>query len=310
MAPTSLSVRVGVAWTPRGADLRDGTYRRLVEALERIGYDSIWLADTAALEGVAPLPALTAAALWTERLKLGTGVLVLPPRNAVLLARELATLDVLSGGRLLPAGGLGIAAGPERDALGVPRGERVARLEEVVTVVKALWTGDPVTFDGRFCALDGTVIAPVPHRRRLELWLGGTARPALERVGRIADGWLASFIGPEDFARAVTVIRRSADEAGRSIDPDHYGTTVHAVRTAGELGDAHRRLLGLAPNVAPEDHVAVGAAALRELLERFIVGGATKFVVVPVADDPIGWLEELYDEVVAPLEAAGGPGPR
>jgi len=301
---------VGVSWTPTGDALRDGTYRRVVEALERIGYDSIWVPDTAALDGVAPLPALTAAALWTERLKLGTSVLVLPPRSPVLLARELATLDVLSSGRLLPAGGLGIAAGPERDALGVPRGERVARLEEVVMVVKALWSGEPVTYHGRWCTLDGTVLAPRPHRRRIELWLGGTARPALERVGRIADGWLGSFIGPDAFADAVDVIRGAAAAAGRTIDPDHYGTTVHAVRSPRELRADHRRLLDLAPGVAPGDHVATGTAELRDLLGRFVASGATKFVVVPVADDPVAWLEELFVDVVAPLEAAGGAGPR
>ena len=104
-----LSVRVGVGWNPFAGDgLADGRFWEAVEAMEELGYDSVWLADTAALPGAAPLPMLAAVAARTERLKLGIGVLVLPPRNPVLLARELATVDVISGGRLLPAGGLGI----------------------------------------------------------------------------------------------------------------------------------------------------------------------------------------------------------
>src|SRR5690606_37344215 len=125
--------------------------------------------------GAAPLPALAAVAARTQRLKLGTSVLVLPPRNPVLLARELATVDALSGGRLLPAGGLGIDAPAELAAMGVARGERAARLEESVAIVRALWSGEPVTRRGRFWSLTGVAIAPRPHRPRLELWLGGSA---------------------------------------------------------------------------------------------------------------------------------------
>ena len=126
-----LSVRVGVGWNPFAGDgLADGRFWEAVEAMEELGYDSVWLADTAALPGAAPLPMLAAVAARTERLKLGIGVLVLPPRNPVLLARELATVDVISGGRLLPAGGLGINIPAELEAMGVRREERVGRLEE------------------------------------------------------------------------------------------------------------------------------------------------------------------------------------
>ena len=101
--PPKLTVRVGVGLNPfAGSGLADGGFWAAVETMEALGYDSIWLSDTAALGGIAPLPALAAIAMRTERLKLGTSVLVLPPRNPVLLARELATIDVLSGGRLLP----------------------------------------------------------------------------------------------------------------------------------------------------------------------------------------------------------------
>ena len=125
-----------------GTGVADGGFWAAVDTMEEVGYDSIWLSDTAGLGGMAPLPALAAIAARTERLKLGTSVLVLPPRNPVLLARELATIDTLSGGRLLPAGGLGIDLPSEIEAMGVPREERAARLAESIMLIKALWSGD------------------------------------------------------------------------------------------------------------------------------------------------------------------------
>ena len=207
-----LSVRVGVGTSPFAGDgLADGTFWELVETLEATGYDSLWLSDTARLGGVAPLPVLAAVAARTERIKLGTSVLVLPPRNPVLLARELATVDALSGGRMLPAGGLGVNLPAELEAMGVPRGERAARLEESVRIIKALWPGEPVTLRGRFWSLTDVTLTPRPRRAKLEIWLGGSAPAALRRIGRIADGWLASFVEP------------GGVRDGRGSDPGHRG---------------------------------------------------------------------------------------
>lgn len=296
-------MRVGVGWNPFGGDgLADGRFWEAVDAMEEIGYDSIWLADTAALGGVAPLPALAAVAARTERLKLGIGVLVLPPRNPVLLARELATVDVISGGRLLPAGGLGINLPAELEAMGVAREDRVARLEEAVRIIKALWPGDPVTMQGRFWSLTDTQLRPLPVRRKLELWLGGSAPAALRRIGRIADGWLGSFVGPGEFEGMVDTIRSAAAEAGRSIDEDHYGATVFAAPDASELPAAARALLGRRPELAREDHIAYGTDELRDLLGRFRSAGATKFVTIPIAGDLVPWLGQMHAEAIGPFE--------
>ena len=203
------TVRVGVGWSPldRGS-LGTPRFFETMSVLEELGYDSIWLSDTATGAGGAPLPLLAAIAARTTRLKLGTSVLVAPPRQPVLLAKELATIDLISGGRLFPAFGLGIDEPSEVAALGVPREERVARLEETVAVVRELWRGEPVTFAGRFTNLAGAVLSPRPARPRLEIWLSGSSPPALRRTGRLGDGWLASRIGPDAFADGV---------------PDHQG---------------------------------------------------------------------------------------
>jgi probable F420-dependent oxidoreductase len=305
VAAEPLSVRVGVGWGLFDPEPRAERLWRAVDAMEEIGYDSIWLSDTATRPDLAPLPALAAIAARTTRLKLGTGVLVVPPRNPVLLARELATIDLLSDGRLLPAAGLGIDEPAEREAMGVDGSERVARLEESLAVMRMLWTGDPVTFEGRFARLTGVRLSPRPKRRKLEIWLGGHAPKALERIGRIGDGWLGSFVSPEDFARKADAIRAAAAAANRSIDEDHYGMTLFAARAETDIPAGVRALVARRPGLDIGDSVAVSAAGLRGLLERFRAVGATKFVVFPLAaDDPEGWLAELFEQAVAPVEAA------
>jgi probable F420-dependent oxidoreductase len=300
-----LSVRVGVGWGLFDPEPRAERLWRAVDAMEEIGYDSIWLSDTATRADLAPLPALAAIAARTTRLKLGTGVLVVPPRNPVLLARELATIDMLSDGRLLPAAGLGIDEPAEREAMGVDGKERVARLEEALAVIRLLWAGEPVTYEGRFTRLTDVRLSPRPKRRKLEIWLGGQAPKALERIGRIGDGWLASFVSPGDFGRKADAIRAAAATAGRSIDEDHYGMTLFAARAEADVPEGVRALVARRPGLRAEDCVAISVTGLRELLARFRAVGATKFVVFPLAaGDPEDWLAELFEQAVAPVEAA------
>jgi len=303
--PAKLTVRVGVGLNPfAGSGLADGTFWASVETMEELGYDSIWLSDTAALGGMAPLPALAAIAARTEKLKLGTSVIVLPPRNPVLLARELATIDALSGGRLLPAGGLGIDLPAEIEAMGIPRDERAARLAESITLIKALWNGEPTTVHGRFWSVTDLRLTPRPKRRKLEFWLGGRAPAALRRVGELADGWLASAVSPDEFPEMLATIRAAAAGADRTIDEDHYGATVFAAPREEEITDEVAERLRLRRGLERRDYLALGTGELRELLDRFLAVGACKFVVVPVARDLPGWLRELHCEVVAPVEAA------
>jgi len=302
-----MSIRVGIGIGPFGEDdVSPGGLLRYVERVEELGYDSIWLSDSATMAGPAPLPALAAIAARTTRLKLGTSVLVAPARNAVLLAKELATVDALSAGRLLPAFGLGIDSEPEAGAIGVARAERAARTEEAIEIVRLLWSGGPVTYDGRYASLAGVSLSPAPLRPSLDIWLGGSSPAALRRTGRLADGWLGSFVSPEELTGCVQRIVEAAGEAGREIDDDHYGTTLFAAPSRASLSPAALSLLGLRPDLALDDHVAIGARALRELLERFIEAGASKFVVVPIAEDLSAWLEELRVEAVAPVEEITG----
>src|SRR3954451_14037709 len=189
-----LTIRVGVAPPPRLRTVEE--LWRFVDALEELRYDSICLGDSATRTGFASVPALAAIAARTRRLKLGANVFVLPARNPVLLAKELATIDAISGGRLLPAAGLGIDAPVERDALGIGRGDRVPRLEEALEVIRLLWSGSPVSYEGLTCRLDGVRLDPRPTRPRLEFWLGGRARPAPGWVGRLGARGVGSVVSP------------------------------------------------------------------------------------------------------------------
>src|SRR4051795_12239391 len=188
-----LTIRVGVAPPPQLRAVDE--WWRFVDALEDLGYDSIWLSDSATRPGLASVPALAAVAARTRRLKLGANVFVLPARNPVLLAKELATIDAISGGRLLPAGGLGVDAPVERGALTIGRGDRVPRLEEALEVIRLLWSGSPVSYEGRTCRLDGVRLQPRPAAPPPAVWPGGRA-PAGSRGRRDPGSSSGSAVAP------------------------------------------------------------------------------------------------------------------
>ena len=171
-------------------------------------------------------------------------------------------------------------------AIGVARSERAARTEEAIEIVRLLWGGGPVTYSGRFASLDGRHAlagADPPGARHLARRIepGGAAadgedRRRLDRLVRVT--------------RRAHRLRRSGSSRrrptqGATIDDDHYGTTLFAAPSLDELPPQARSLLSLRPDLAFDDHVAIGTAALHALIERFVEAGASKFVVVPIADD-------------------------
>ena len=157
---------------------------------------------------------------------------MLPGRNPVLLAKQWATLDRMSNGRALPAFGLGVAephgaTGVRRDA----REERAALFDEALPLMRRLWSEDVVDHDGPRFHYEGISIAAKPAQERLDVWLGGRVPSELRRVGRLGDGWLPSFCTPEMVAEGRVVVEKAAAEAGRAIDPEHFGAMVFYART-------------------------------------------------------------------------------
>jgi probable F420-dependent oxidoreductase len=287
-----MKVRIGYGLGVQG--LRDlARFGELVDGLEDRGFDSLWLSERLTGDAPDPLVGLAFAAGRTRKLKLGTSVQVLPGRNPADVAKEWASLDQLSGGRALPAFGLGVANPAEQQAFGVAREERAAWFDEALPLVRRLWTEDAVDHDGPRFSYRGLSVRPKPMQQPPDVWLGGRAKSELRRVGRLGDGWLPSFSTPGEVAAGRVVVEEAATDAGREIEVEHYGALVIYVR------DAIPELLATAiksrrPDADPAELVPVGLPALRAHLERFLEHGFSKLVLVP-AHDPASWGDELDD---------------
>jgi probable F420-dependent oxidoreductase len=294
-------VRIGVGLgTMTGSGTAD-QFNAVVDRCEALGFDSLWMSERIGAPAPDPMIALAVAAGRTTRMKLGTSVLVLPGRNPVILAKEMATLDVLSNGRFLPAVGLGAVDPPEQRAFGVERSERGRRHDEALAMMRQCWTGEVFSHHGEFYAMDDVQVLPRPRQSKLDVWLGGIAPSELRRVGRVGDGWLPSFCSPADIADSRPVIEQAAADAGRSIDPQHYGALVSY--SDGPLPDRfieliERRRPGLDPRA-----VIPTRDDLPALLREFIDAGASKFVIIPLVGDadPNHELGVLADALL-PLE--------
>jgi probable F420-dependent oxidoreductase len=300
-----MKIRIGYGLGTRTVTNDGEQFAAFVDDLERLGFDSLWLSERISGDAPDPLIALSFAAARTAKLKLGMSVLVLPGRNPVLLAEELATLDRLSSGRLLPAFGLGVADPHEQQAFGVARGDRAKIFDEALPLLRRFWVEDAVDHDGTWFHYEGVRVRPRPVQQPLDLWLGGIAPSELRRVGRLGDGWLPSFCTPEDVAAGAAEIRRVAEDHDREIDPEHFGALV--AYGHGELPEVVLEILARRrPDlVDPRQLVPAGIDALRERLEAMVEVGASKFVVVPF-DEPggDGWRDELEAVAAAlkPLE--------
>lgn len=295
-----MKIRIGFGLGTRTLANDAERFGALVDELERLGFDSLWLSERISGEGPDPITGLAFAAGRTTKLKLGTSVLVLPGRNPVVLAKELASLDRLSGGRLLPAFGLGVAEPAEQAAFGVRREERARRFDEALPLLRRLWTEEVVDHRGEFYACAGVSVRPKPVQDPIDVWLGGIAPSELRRVGRLGDGWLPSFSTVDEVRAGIATILEEAALNGRSIDPEHFGALV-AYRT-GPLPDAVIELVRRRrPGLDPEELIPE-RAALAERIERFVAVGASKFVVLPTVE-PADWDTELglIAEMLLPL---------
>lgn len=299
-----MKIRVGVGFGTQ-ASLDAETFFGAIDACESLGWDSVWLSERVASEILDPVVSMAAVAARTERLKFGTSVMVLPGRNPVLVAKELASIDVLSKGRLVAAFGLGSDVPSEHEAFGVDRRERAGRTEEATVLIKRLWTEDGVTHEGKYYSVHDLTLRPRPVQTpSIDVWFGGHSLPACRRVGRVGDGWLPSFIAPSEYAGKADAIRAEAAAHGREIEEEHYGALVAWLPSE----EGAELLLDVAArrrrDVDPRELVVVGdEAALVERFQRFIDAGASKFVVIPLAIGDWGEaLAQLYDKVAAPLE--------
>ncbi len=272
----NLKVRIGVSLS--GDDKADGaSFAERVDELEERGIDSLWLSELVYSPLVDPFIGMAYALSRTTSLKVGTGVAVLPGRSPILVAKQLASLARLAPKRVLPVFGLSPARPDERVAFPVPKGQRGAVFDESLEVVRRLLREPSVSFHGEFFDIDDASIGE-PPQPPLDIWLGGSAPAGLRRIGRYADGWLGSFITPEEAAAGVETIKAAAAEAGREIDPDHYGISLPVA--FGELPPQLISFIRMRrADVDLASLIPQGWDEARALIARYIEAGLSKFVV-------------------------------
>jgi probable F420-dependent oxidoreductase len=288
----AVKIRFGVSLGSRVEELP-----RIVDRLESAGVDSLWFSELVYTPAVDPFAGMAYTLGRTDRLKVGTSVAVLPGRNPVLVGKALASLAALGPKRVLPAFGLRPASPAEWDLFPVPDGQRAAVFDEALEVLRALLTGDEVTFAGRFFQLTAASLGirpPVP----VDIWLGGSAPAAFRRIGRLADGWLGSFLTPDEARAARESIERAAAEAGRAVEPDHYGLSL-AVADGGLPDEIAAAVRTRRPDVDPAELVAGDWPQLHRQLDGLIAAGLSKFVIRPVGDTPSDeFIDRFIDELL------------
>jgi probable F420-dependent oxidoreductase len=255
----------------------------VLEQVEACGFDSVWMSDVPSLPATDPLLGVAFAAAVTERLHLGINLIPFGSEPYVV-AHRLAQLDRLSGGRLLVTLVPGLDLPGERAALGTAGLHRGRLMDTVLPAVRALLA-------------EGLPVGPA--QQPLELWLGGSGPEAVERAGRLADGWLGSLVSPRRAGEIRAGITAAAGVAGRVFDPEHFGLSLGYARSAADVERAAaRRSVAIRPRrpdldpVDPSELLPVGAGALRHLVGQLVDEGISKFVVRPVG--PVGdWAAEL-----------------
>lgn len=304
--------------------------RGWLAAVEELPIDSVWqgghlLPRTGTGEAITRLALMTA---WTERVRVGTAILLLPLYHPVIVAKQVADLDARSGGRLSLGVGVGGEFPQEFEAVGVPVGERGPRTDESIDVLRALWSRQPVTHHGRFFDLDEVTLEPVvlPGAASSPMQLGGPPvivsgrkPPAMRRAARRGDGWLPYLVSPDAYARTVAGIRDEAEAIGRDLDADGFEWMVYlycSVRADGDrarddvgtflggaYGDKPREMLDrIAPSGNPDEVAA--------RLQQYVDAGVRHFVISPAAPaDTLEIIQLAATEVLPQLRVpAGGAG--
>jgi len=282
--------------------------RKFVVRAEALGYDSLWvqeqmISDAAILE---PVALLTYVAALTSRVRLGTAVLLTVVRNPVELAKTLATIDQLSGGRLI----VGVAIGGEttpHEIFGVPREQRARRFIEGLKVMKALWNEPKATVSGDFWNFTDVAMEPKPAQKpHPPIWFGARTELALKRAARLGDGWMGpGSSSSAEFVRHMELIKRLLDEAKR--DPATFSISKRvyiAIDDNRDIAEQRlRRWFGArykSPDMAPRVSIYGSRTECVDKLGALVRAGAQHLLLDPVYDH-VEQMELLATEVVPAL---------
>lgn len=272
--------------------------RDWLAAVEELPVESVWhgghvLPRTGTGEVITRLALLTA---WTERVRVGSAVLLLPLYHPVVVGKQLADLDSRSGGRLTVGVGVGGEFPVEFESVGIPLSERGARTDEGMQVLRALWSGEAVTHHGRFFHLDDVTLQPVAHPTNAmqpggpPLVVSGRKAPAMRRAARLGDGWMPYLFSPDAYARSVATIREEAEQVGRDLDGFEWAIFLYcSVRADGDRArDDVRTFLGNAYGDKPAemlDRIAPSGTPdeVAARLQAYVDAGVRHIVISPAA---------------------------
>jgi probable F420-dependent oxidoreductase len=282
------------------------SFWRWVDLCEQGGIDSIWQSDrlvsrTPALECMT---ALAAIAGRTRRIKFGVNVIATAMRDPVLLAKQCATIDVLSEGRMLPGFGIGSPRGAEWDAMHLDRATRGRKTDEALEIISRLWKGENLTYNGRHFRLTSASISPLPVQADFPMWIGGSSDAAVRRTAKYGTGWQAGSETPEAVGKVIAAIKDAVVSAGRSIDEDHYGaafTYRFGGRDNPAVAKAMEHYTARTGRDASAHFVFGDADAILERMTRYVDNGASKFILRPAAegdDDMYVQTRRLIEEVL------------
>jgi probable F420-dependent oxidoreductase len=282
-------------------------YWRWVDRCEAGGVDSIWQTDRlvskeAMLECMSTMAALAG---HTEKIRFGMNVASIALRDPLLTAKQCATIDFLSDGRLLPAFGLGSALAKDYAATGTQTKRRGKKADEALDLVARLWTENDVNFDGEFFQYEAASISPKPANPGIPLWIGGSSEIAMRRTAKYGTGWLGGIDTPEQAKLVVDGIKSALLETGRSIDEDHYGASFLFRFGSPEDDVVTITAKGLAARLkqSPDRYLVAGdAKAMIGRIREFIDAGCQKFVMLPMANGTTEVMEQtrLFVEEILP----------
>ncbi len=272
-------------------------YFEWVDYCEDNAVDSIWQTDRlvskdAMLEFMSVMAALAGR---TEKIRFGMNVASIALRDPLLMAKQCATIDFLSDGRILPAFGLGSAFSQDYSATGTPTKRRGKKADEALELLARLWKEDSVTFDGEFFQYEGACISPKPVNQHIPLWIGGSSEIAMKRTAKYGTGWLGGIDTPEQAKVVVSGIKEALKETGRKIDEDHYGASF-LFRFGGpedEIVAATAKGFAARIKESPDRYLVAGDAGdMVKRIQEFLDAGCEKFVMLPMANGTADVMEQ------------------
>lgn len=279
-----MAIEVGVTYSAQDIDF--------LPRVEELGFDSVWTSEHIlfygpTLDATVTLGAFAAA---TKRIKLGTAIMLLPLRNPTVVAKAISTADIISGGRVQLGIGVGGEFPKEFEATGVPVTERGARTNEAIKVLKALWSGERVSFHGKWTNFDDALMHPKPVQPGgPPVIVSGRSAAAMRRAARLGDGYMPYLFTPERYAAAKQSIEEEAERQGRDLSGFHW-TLYQFTSLSDDYDDAHARAVARLSRQYNQDFSAIAdrycalgpPERALERMRAFAQAGVQHFILTPI----------------------------